>query len=268
MPYDQTKLDAVLASITFPRDIELVTQYFSEYKENRVPILDILYYHPHRFVCVMGRERFESENTLGLWIIPWDIRDYVFLYNTNDPWVEDTILSLYMGREMSKYFHMQGEAYWAGRKVHDVGCGTGIFGMELTRLGAEVIARTCGPEALMISACNLIEHNFDLDLGFGIECVENIETDSDTYIFHDIFYEYGIAQMNADTMRYLAGLGKEVIFTAPWHTRDVVDGVIPRAGEGWYQPMTLDESEYEVAFSTEFDGDPEGWGPREVLRMV
>jgi hypothetical protein len=258
MPYNQTKLDAVLAAITFPRDIELVTQYFSEYKESRVPVLDIIYYHPHRFICVMGRERFESENTPGFRIIPWDVRDYSD--NLADPWTEDNILSLYMGREMSKYFYIQGEGYWTGRKVHDVGCGTGIFGMELTRLGAEVIARTCGSESLMVSACNLIEHSFDLDLRFGVECVETIETDSDTYVFHDIFYDYGMAQMNANTMRYLAELGKEVIFTAPFHTRDV--------GDGWHRVMTLEDDEYEVVLSTEYHGDPEGWGPREVLRML
>ena len=266
MPYNQTRLDAVLSAITWPRDIELVTQYFSEYKENRVPVLDLIYHNPHRFFCVMGRERFESENTRGFWVIPWDIRDYSD--SPDHPWTEDNVLSLYMGREMSKYFSLQGEAYWTGRKVYDVGCGTCIFGIELTRLGAEVIARTSGAESLMVSACNLIEHNFDLDLDFGLKCAENIETDSDTYIFHDIFYEYGLAQMNADTMRYLAGLGKEVIFTAPFHTRDAVAGVVPRAGEGWYKMMALEEGEYEVALSTEYHGDPEGWGPREVLRML
>ena len=265
MSYNQTKLDAVLEMVTWPSDLELVTQYFSEYKENRVPILDLLYYHPHRFFSVMSREQFESENASGFWVIPWDKNDYSVL---DEPWTEDNILSMYMGREMSKYFIMQGKDYWPDRKVHDVGCGTGLFGIELTRLGAKVIARTCGPESLMVSACNLILHNFDVDLAFGLECKENIETDSDTYIFHDIFYEYGMAQMNADTMRYLAGLGKEVIFTAPYHVRDVGAGVLPRAGEGWHRVMTLEESEYEVALSTKYSGDPEGWGPREVLRML
>lgn len=267
MPYDQTKLDAVLlpphSIITWPRDIELITQYFSEYKECRVPILDMLYYGTHRFICVMGRERFESENTRGFWVIPWDITQDLLsgaVADSNAPWTKDNILSLYMGREMSKYFIMQGEDYWTGRKVHDVGCGTCIFGIELTRMGAKVIARTGGAEALMVSACNLIEHNFDLDFGFGLECKENIETDSDTYIFHDIFYEYGLSQMNLDTMRYLAGLGKEVIFTAPFFMRDAADG--------WFRTMTLEESEYEVALATKYNGDPEGWGPREVMRML
>ena len=255
MQYDQKKLTAVLGISTFERDVALLTEYFSVFHEFRVRILNILYDHPTRATAIMGRPRMESDEA-GLWIIPWHIDDAIH----EEPFDQSNAQSFLVGPEIMKYFALKGADYWRGRQVHDVGCGTAMYDIYLVKMGATVIARTAGGESLVLAALNLVENNCTMDFDFGLDHKDIIEINSDTYIFHGVLNGYGMGQMNVDTMRYLASLGKEVIFTAPYNIRA---DKYPR-----WQTNDLQPTEYEIVLETGFYGDPEEWGPREVLRML
>ena len=255
MFYEQLKIDAVVARIEGKTEKDRFADYFKVEHEFRKPILDIFYYDSWRANAIVNRDRMPTELE-GYFIIPWDVRDV----GVNEPFPLDDANLLWMSREMLKYlFILNAAGHWEGRKVHEVGSGSNLLAVYLHKCGAEVIATNATSESLMVGAANMIEHGVHFDYKFYIDSVPSTERNSDAYIFNNIFYEYGVAQWNLDLMRSLAEEGKEVLFTAPYISRD------------FYPEMQtvcdLQTSEYDVIHETEYLGDPETWGARQVLRM-
>jgi hypothetical protein len=269
MPYNQTKLDEVIKQTTEnvavgdevrgEHDLEIMKTYFGAFKKKRVSILDIFYYHPARRLNILSRARVPTSMG-GVYAYCWDVDNIGPVL----PFTKDSISDLWVGRAMLKYFTMKGDAYWKGRKVHDVNSGLNCIGIWLATKGAEVISRSATSETLVVGACNLALTGTDIDYGWGFDSDASCETLSDTYVFDTVLVRYGYAQSNVDLMRWLSKLGKEVLFTLPNIRLDVAqfDG-------GTYKDiMDLKESEFEEVFSAKFAGDPPKWGERKVYRMI
>ena len=254
------------------RATEMFDRYFGVYKKKRVPLLNMINGDPYRIMWTIWKRPIATAIP-GLTIFPWG-PGFNSIHWPFTSWAQ--MMNNWAGAEMLKVVELKGADYWKDRKVHDVGSGLNVISIRLHQLGAEVISRCIGTEHLIIGACNIIYNNAEYDYDFGFDCIQTIETDSDTYIFHLVFDKYGYAQMNVDTMRYLAKMGKEVLFTAPRNRRQLklANWLVP-AADGTRQqelftfPVLFDlkESEYDVVLSTKFLGDPEEWGPREVMQM-
>jgi predicted nicotinamide N-methyase len=58
------------------------------------------------------------------------------------------------GIAISRYMEARGPDYWAGKRVVELGCGTGLASITAAKLGATVVATDRDPEVLTLASAN------------------------------------------------------------------------------------------------------------------